>query len=33
VPVTFNHTIIATRDRQASAAFSRELFELAEAPS
>ncbi|MDI1461163.1 VOC family protein [Catellatospora sp. KI3] len=31
--VTFNHTIIAAKDRHASAAFYRELFELPEAPS
>ncbi|MFC5926959.1 VOC family protein [Micromonospora vulcania] len=31
--VTFNHTIIASKDKQASAAFYRELFELPEAPS
>ena len=31
--VTFNHTIIAAKDREASARFFRELFELAEAPS
>ncbi|MEU5547252.1 VOC family protein [Streptomyces sioyaensis] len=31
--VTFNHTIIAAKDRHASAQFFRELFELPEAPS
>lgn len=31
--VTFNHTIIASKDKSASAAFYRELFELPEAPS
>ncbi|MFG3381131.1 VOC family protein [Streptomyces sp. NPDC047999] len=30
---TFNHTIIAARDRHESARFLRELLELAEAPS
>ena len=30
---TFNHTIIAARDRAESARFFRELFELPEAPS
>ncbi len=33
MPVTFNHTIIVTRDRHASAAFFRDLFEAVEAPS
>jgi catechol 2,3-dioxygenase-like lactoylglutathione lyase family enzyme len=33
VTVTFNHTIVAAKDRVASAAFYRELFELPEAPS
>ena len=33
MPVTFNHTIIVSRDRAESARFFRELFELAEAPS
>ena len=33
MPATFNHTIIATRDRRASARFLRDLFGLAEAPS
>src|SRR3954453_19127034 len=33
VPATFNHTIIAARDRAESARFLRELLELAEAPS
>lgn len=31
--VTFNHTIIAAKDRTESARFFRELLELAEAPS
>jgi catechol 2,3-dioxygenase-like lactoylglutathione lyase family enzyme len=31
--VTFNHTIIAAKDRNDSARFFRELFELPEAPS
>ncbi|WP_416976355.1 VOC family protein [Streptomyces sp. T028] len=31
--VTFNHTIIAAKDRNESALFFRELLELAEAPS
>ena len=31
--ITFDHTIIASRDRTESARFYRELFELAEAPS
>lgn len=31
--ITFNHTIIASRDRTESARFYRELFELADAPS
>ena len=31
--VTFNHTIIAARDRNESARFFRELLELPEAPS
>jgi len=31
--ITFNHTIIASRDRTESARFYRDLFELAEAPS
>lgn len=31
--ITFNHTIIASTDRHASARFYRELFELPEAPS
>ena len=30
---TFNHTIIAAKDRAASAAFYRDLLEAAEAPS
>jgi catechol 2,3-dioxygenase-like lactoylglutathione lyase family enzyme len=33
VPATFNHTIIASRDREESARFFRELLELAAAPS
>jgi catechol 2,3-dioxygenase-like lactoylglutathione lyase family enzyme len=33
VPATFNHTIIAARDREESARFFRELLELAAAPS
>jgi catechol 2,3-dioxygenase-like lactoylglutathione lyase family enzyme len=33
MPVTFNHTIIASRDRRESARFFRDLFELTEAPS
>ena len=31
--VTFNHTIVAAKDRNESAKFFRELFELPEAPS
>ncbi|GAB3577468.1 VOC family protein [Amycolatopsis endophytica] len=31
--VTFNHTIIAAKDRHESARFFRELLELGEAPS
>ncbi|WP_262281792.1 VOC family protein [Micromonospora sp. MA102] len=31
--VTFNHTIIAAKDREESARFFRELLELPEAPS
>ena len=31
--VTFNHTIIAVKDREESARFYRELFEVPEAPS
>ena len=31
--VSFNHTIIASKDREASARFYRTLFELPEAPS
>ncbi|GAA3068168.1 VOC family protein [Pseudonocardia yunnanensis] len=31
--VTFNHTIIAAKDRNESARFFRELLELSEAPS
>ena len=33
MPATFNHTIIAARDREESARFFRELLELREAPS
>ncbi|MFC0546330.1 VOC family protein [Kutzneria chonburiensis] len=33
MPVTFNHTIIPCRDREATARFYRDLFELPEAPS
>jgi catechol 2,3-dioxygenase-like lactoylglutathione lyase family enzyme len=33
MPVTFNHTIIAAKDREESARFYRELFELTAAPS
>ncbi|MFI9380835.1 VOC family protein [Kutzneria sp. NPDC052558] len=33
MPVTFNHTIIPCQDREATARFYRELFELPEAPS
>jgi catechol 2,3-dioxygenase-like lactoylglutathione lyase family enzyme len=33
MPVTFNHTIIPCRDREQTARFYRELFELPEAPS
>jgi catechol 2,3-dioxygenase-like lactoylglutathione lyase family enzyme len=33
MPVTFNHTIIASKDRAESALFYRTLFELPEAPS
>ena len=33
MPVTFNHTIIPCRDREVTARFYRELFELPEAPS
>ncbi len=33
MPATFNHTIIASRDRDESARFFRELLELGEAPS
>lgn len=33
MPVTFNHTIIASRNREESARFFRELLELPEAPS
>ncbi|MEU2251143.1 VOC family protein [Streptomyces sp. NPDC019224] len=33
MPVSFNHTIIAAKDRHASARFFRELLELGEAPS
>ena len=33
MPASFNHTIIAAKDRQASARFFRELLEVPEAPS
>ncbi|GAA3453222.1 VOC family protein [Dactylosporangium matsuzakiense] len=33
MPATFNHTIIASKDRAESARFYRELLEAAEAPS
>ncbi|GAA2338590.1 hypothetical protein GCM10009854_13610 [Saccharopolyspora halophila] len=33
MPVTFNHTIIAAKDREESARFYRELLEVPEAPS
>jgi len=33
MPATFNHTIIASRDREESARFFRDLLELAAAPS
>jgi catechol 2,3-dioxygenase-like lactoylglutathione lyase family enzyme len=33
MPARFNHTIIAAKDRHESAAFFRDLFEFAEAPS
>ncbi|GAA3430452.1 VOC family protein [Kutzneria kofuensis] len=33
MPVSFNHTIIPARDREESARFYRELFEVPEAPS
>ena len=33
MPASFNHTIIAARDRGESATFLRELLELADAPS
>jgi catechol 2,3-dioxygenase-like lactoylglutathione lyase family enzyme len=33
LPVTFNHTIVPADDREESARFFRELFELPEAPS
>ncbi|WP_129840944.1 VOC family protein [Streptomyces sp. RFCAC02] len=33
MPVTFNHTIIAARDRAESARFFRDLLELRDAPS
>lgn len=33
MPATFNHTIIAAKDRRESARFLRELLEAAEAPS
>ncbi|MDA3646849.1 VOC family protein [Saccharopolyspora indica] len=33
MPATFNHTIIAAKDRAESAAFYRDVLEAAEAPS
>ncbi|AEV85285.1 glyoxalase [Actinoplanes sp. SE50] len=33
MPASFNHTIIASRDRSASARFFRDLLEIPEAPS
>ena len=33
MPVSFNHTIIASKDRTESARFYRELLEVPEAPS
>jgi catechol 2,3-dioxygenase-like lactoylglutathione lyase family enzyme len=33
MPVTFNHTIVAARDRAESARFFREIFEAADATS
>jgi catechol 2,3-dioxygenase-like lactoylglutathione lyase family enzyme len=33
VPATFNHTIIAAKDRHASAAFFRDLLEVSPAPA
>ncbi|WP_062213577.1 VOC family protein [Streptomyces sp. NBRC 109706] len=33
MPAAFNHTIVASRDREESARFFRELFELEDAPS
>ena len=33
MPCTFNHTIVAARDRSESAAFFRHVLEAAEAPS
>ncbi|WP_067510371.1 VOC family protein [Actinoplanes sp. TFC3] len=33
MPVRFNHTIIAAKDKAVSAQFYRDLFELPEAPS
>jgi catechol 2,3-dioxygenase-like lactoylglutathione lyase family enzyme len=33
MPVSFNHTIIPSKDRAASVAFYTELFEVPEAPS
>jgi len=33
MPVTFNHTIVAARDRAESARFFQEIFEAAAAPS
>lgn len=33
MPASFNHTIIAARDRHASASFLRDLLELSDAPN
>jgi catechol 2,3-dioxygenase-like lactoylglutathione lyase family enzyme len=33
IPITLNHLIIVSRDREASARFSREILEAHEAPS
>jgi catechol 2,3-dioxygenase-like lactoylglutathione lyase family enzyme len=33
IPITFNHLIIVSRDREASARFYREILEAHEAPS
>ena len=32
MPASFDHTIVAARDRHASAAFLRDLIELSDAP-